>query len=188
MKIISSLLKRMPHTWAHVYHPSCQCRMQGFTLLEVLLAVTLSVAIAATSVVGFTQFNNTQRLQNAALDVAITLEKAKSRSQTQVKPDSIIACRTNQLRAYEVRICDSPLGQCTQVTPGRYELHIICGATNTLLEAKQLPSALSFSTITNRRITFAVLTGAATNGSLQITGFGKQRTITVSSAGIINVQ
>lgn len=158
----------------------------GFTLIELLAAFALSVSLATVAMVSYNQFANSQKLNNAALDIVTEIQKAKSRAQTQVKPSTILACQTSSLDGYAIRICTFPNSACGG--SGTYEFHIICGNTSTLIERKQLPPNVTFVIGTNGLFNFQVLTAAVEQGSIILTGFGKTKTIQVSGTGNITLQ
>jgi type II secretory pathway pseudopilin PulG len=157
----------------------------GFTLIELIVAFALSISIAMAGLVSYTKFNQTQKFKNTVLDVRSELQKAKSRAQSQVKPSTLAACQTAALTGYAVRFCTFPNSQCA--ASGRYELHIVCGGTSTLIEAKQLPAGITFQVGTNGIFLFNVLNGAVQSGSVSINGYGQSKTIQVSGTGTISV-
>ncbi len=152
---------------------------RGFTIVELLLVTLLMIAIGTISVIGYTQFNNTQQLQNTAYDVVLLLQKAKSRAQTQVKPSSVNSCNTNPLSAYEVRI-DS--------VNRKYDLYIICGSSGTWIETKNLPSSITSISSTQPAYTFTILSGAVNPGSVQLNSSTGSKTIVIDANGNIRIQ
>jgi type II secretory pathway pseudopilin PulG len=157
----------------------------GFTLIELLVAFSVIITISIISVTSYSQFANFQRFNNTVLDVATILQKAKSRTQSQVKPDTIAACVGNPLAGYEVHMCTFSGAACA--TAGEYQLRIRCGNTTTLVETKKLPTNVTFAAGTRGVFSFRVLTGAVQAGNIIITGFGKSKTIQVSATGNIYV-
>ena len=157
----------------------------GFTLVELLLTLSLSVTIAIISIGGFVQFNSLQNFNNAVSEVTTVLQKAKSHAISQVKPTSVAACASNQLDGYEVRLCGLPGSSCAGA--GQYNMYVICGGSN-LLETDVLPSGVTFASGSTTAFTFNLLNGSATSGSIVLNGFGRTKTIQVSSIGIISVQ
>jgi type II secretory pathway pseudopilin PulG len=157
----------------------------GFTLIEILLVVSLSVTISLVSIIGFTQFNSLQQVNNAASEVTSLLQQAKSHTISQVKPQSVAACNTNSLGGYEVRLCGLPGSTCAGT--GTYNLYVICGGSN-LVKTATLPSGVAFVNGSTTAFTFRILNGSVTPGTIQITGSGKTRTIQVSPIGSISMQ
>lgn len=163
-------------------------RMNGFTVIELLLVFAILASISTVALVGFNQFNTAQQFNNAALDVAAIIQKAKSRAQSQVKPQSVVACQTNPLQGYAVHICGFPGAQCAGSGTGIYELHVVCGSTSVMQETKQLPSDITFGNGTNGIISFRILNGSAQPGSIILTKNGNTKTIQVTSVGNITMQ
>lgn len=161
-------------------------KANGFTLIELIVVFTFSVTLALISITGFTRLSELRKFDNAVQNVVTLFYKAKSRAQTQVKPDTIPSCQVNTLSGYEVSICGLTGSPCTGV--GRYELHIICGTTRTFLEAGQLPSGMTFQSGSIVQFPFSVLSGASGTGSVIVDGYGKTATIQISSVGNIVIQ
>ncbi len=153
---------------------------KGFTLIELLLVIALSAVIGTFGMVSYMQFNNAQQLENAALDVSLLLQKAKSRAQSQVKP-VVPACSsaTDTLTGYEVRI---------SAASRTYELYIVCGTNSGLQETKILPSSVSFDVSSQTPYRFLVLTGAVNAGTIKLNGSSGSKTVTVDTAGNIKIQ
>lgn len=150
-----------------------QHKNSGFTLVEILLAFTLLIVASTVGIIGYTQFNNSQKFNNAVADVAMMLEKAKSRAQNQVKPSSC----TGTLSNYVVNFSGDV-----------YTLIVNCPSPITL-ESKQLPTGITFSSAAN--FTFSIMDGAVTftSGvtSVTLTDSSRSKTIEVSPVGIITV-
>ncbi len=157
----------------------------GFTLIEVLLAFSLSVTVAFVSVLGFVQFNSLQQFNNASNDVVTMLQKAKSHAISQVKPQTVPACATNTLDGYEVRLCGIAGSTCAGA--GQYNLYVICSSSN-LIQTATLPTGVSFANGSTTSFIFRVLNGSSTSGTITMNGFGKTKTVQVNSIGIISIQ
>lgn len=160
-------------------------KLSGFTLIEIVVAFSLLMSISVISIVGFREYSDTQRTQNAAADVALLLQKARSRAQSQLKPSSVTACQTNPLSGYEVRICNVTGSSCSGI--GRYELHVNCGSPY-LVEAKQLPPGITFATSSRPSFFFRVINGTVNSGTVILDGYAVQKTVRVSGFGNIEVQ
>ncbi len=181
--IIRQILKRKKK----LFRLKIECLQPGFTVIELLLVFAILASISTVAMVGFNQFNSNQQFNNAVLDAAAVVQKAKSRAQSQVKPQTIAACQTGSLQGYAVRMCGFAGAQCTGSGAGRYELHILCGSSSIMQEAKQLPTGISFQNGTSGVVLFRVLNGSAQSGSIILTGYGSTKTIQVSSVGNITV-
>lgn len=161
---------------------------KGFTLIELVVASALMATVSFIGIAAYRNYAESQVIQNAAYDVSLMLQKAKSRAQTQVKPDSIASCLTNSLSGYEIKFCDRPASNCTNPAVGRYELHIVCGNVRTLIESKNLPSSVTFANSTSPFFYFRVIHGTVNSGSVILNSNGQQKQIQVSGLGDITMQ
>ncbi len=162
--------------------------MKGFTLLELIVVFAILAIVGTVSMVGFSQFNSKQQFNSTVLDVTTVIQKAKSRAQTQAKPDTVLACRTVALSGYEVHFCGFAGSQCSGSGTGRYELHIRCGSNSVMLEGTQLPTGIQFDNGTSGNIFFRVLNGSATPGTVNLRYGTATKTIQVSGVGNITTQ
>jgi len=156
-------------------------RQKGFTLIELMVVLSVTAVLGTLGIAGFTTYNQIQVLQTATLDVVSVLNLAKSRSQSQIKPSSL--CSSGSLEGYKVEI----------LTPKNYTLYLRCNELESSIdrrvegEAKVLPSDLNFAN--NISFFFPVQTGGVqTAGQIDISGYGRSKAITVSSLGGVSVQ
>lgn len=155
---------------------------RGFTLIELLLVISIIAILSTIGIASFVSFSRTQLLNSAVSQVQITLETAKSRAFTQVKPN-ITPCNSNAnpIRDYTVRI----------LTTTQYQMSITCGAGAVLSEAQTLPVGVTFATTSvGNIIRFKPLTGEAqfTSPTITINGNnGGSKTITIDAAGTMTV-
>jgi type II secretory pathway pseudopilin PulG len=159
--------------------------LPGFSLVELIAAFTLLITISALAIVNFRSYSETQVIKNSALDVALQLQKARSRAQSQVKPSDIVACQTDPLQAYEVKICGVTGSSCTG--DNAYELHVICGGVSNLIERKTLITPLKFLAASSPSFRFQVMNGSVNAGSVILDNNGVQKTVQVSGIGNIAV-
>lgn len=162
-------------------------RQKGFTIIELIVVFSILVILSTLGIVAFVNYSRIQALNAAASDVVTMLQTAKSRAQSQVKPDSGV-CASSPLDSYKVTI--SPANQM-------YKLETICGG-NTLsppIETKTLPQNIVFANPTAETpFTFKLLTGGVegalpTGTSITINGYnGQIKTITVYSDGRVVAQ
>lgn len=153
-------------------------KQKGFTLIE-LLVVMVIVAVLGTS--GFAMYNNynqSQIVQTSAVGVQTMLNLARSRAQSQIKPQSPVCDGT--LEGYGVEI----------VNPNIYRLYVACSSSGNKIIAKQdktLPSGLSIGS-SQPNYFFPVMTGGvSSSGCIEIDG-GLIRWVKVESTGDVSVQ
>lgn len=161
-------------------------RSRGFTLIELLVVFSIIAILSSVSVASFVSYSRSQELKSAASDVSTLLSQAKSRAQSQVKPD---VCGTSQLEGYEVRICGLTGSSCSEVNS--YALYVRCGTTQEEISSQSLPDSLEFSQedTTSTSYFFRVLhQGVSVPGTVAITGYGQTVDVSVTSTGTISVQ
>ena len=165
----------------------------GFTLIELLISFAVIGVLAAISTVSFVTYNQSQALSNSAKDIQQMLTVAKSRAQSQVKPDS---CQ-GALLGYVFRTCGSG-AECK--TEGDYEVVGSCNDENGVQKyveslprvgepVKKLPSGVSFNQSSlGQTYEFPILTGGVINTQpIILTGPNNARkTITIDGQGNIN--
>lgn len=148
----------------------------GFTLIEMIIVITLMFTLTMTGIVGFVGYHRAQTLQSAALDLSTMLATAKSYAQSQVKPQS--CGNTQALEGYRV-----------SMTSTSYRLRVECGGTTRAIgRAKVLPAGIRFGTNSPLTISFKVLTGMVTSGTITLQGFGADKKIVIDGIGNIALQ
>ena len=108
---------------------------RGFTLVELLVTVVLMSILMLSSVMVFSSYTKSQTFQTGVKDITSILNKAKSRSISQVKPT---ICGTNTLDGY--RLVFTPSGN-------DYKLQVLCGGSTHDVESGKLPSQVTFTDI-----------------------------------------
>lgn len=149
--------------------------MKGFTLIEILVAVTILLIMSSIGVSNFTTYNDTQSLKQAALNVKSGLRTIQSKAFAGEKPTG----------------CASLIGWRMTFTGSTYTTEPACsGATPTASQTTvTLPTGITFSP-TPSAIIFAVVTGATNLTAVQSLnlvqpGSSKRYTIGVGSRGEI---
>ncbi|MEX2007565.1 MAG: prepilin-type N-terminal cleavage/methylation domain-containing protein [Candidatus Levyibacteriota bacterium] len=151
-------------------------RNAGFTLIEISVVVSILSILTTLGIASFVNYSRNQSLQTAALDLVTTLNLAKSRSFSQVKPSE---CVNQSLEGYRVSILASDDG---------YQLHAICSGNVYEIKEETFPQGITVSSdgTTSRSFLFPVISGGVVGaGSVVITGYGNSRTITVDSVGTV---
>ncbi|HSX40636.1 MAG TPA: prepilin-type N-terminal cleavage/methylation domain-containing protein [Candidatus Saccharimonadales bacterium] len=140
--------------------------LKGFTLIELLIVIAVVGLFSTLGVAAFIQYNHSQALGSATSTVVNMLTTARSRAQSQVKPqnpqlpdcfDDPANNNFKPMQGYEVHICgvsgDSPAGagQCINAAYNAahqqyLELAIKCNnAVDVLTDATQkMPGDISF--------------------------------------------
>jgi len=150
--------------------------VKGFTLIEILVVFSLIGILTALGFASYSAFNGEQALSSSASDVATMLSSAKSHALTQVVPNS---CGTNSITGYQVSI---------STTTQQYILSVVCGSSYALTTNK-LQSQVTFGGSSTTSVFFNMSTGTVTApATIIVNGYGKTKTIRVSSTGIISVQ
>ena len=155
---------------------------KGFTLIELMVALSITAVLGTLGIAGFVSYNQNQVLQASTSEVVTMLNLAKSRAQSQIKPSVCIG----DLSGYKVAIS----------FPGTYALYVRCSISSDKKIAeqdKQLPAKLSFSSGSDLFIFFPVHTGGA-----QVSGAddqfvisssdGKTKTIKINSLGGVSTE
>lgn len=146
----------------------------GFTLLELLISISILMVITGGILTGYNSFNDNRRVKEGATTLKTDLRLIQNKAQAAIKPPS--GC--TQLVGYRVTF-----------TATTYQSQAICtsGAVGTIITST-LPASVSFSPIPSA-FTFRVLTqGIDTSSSISITlvGLTKSYRIAVSPNGDIN--
>lgn len=146
---------------------------KGFSLIELVVVIGVIGILTAVSLASFSTYSDTRSFESGISDVVTTMQTAKSRSLSQVKPDSCVGLT---FQGYRIRI---------NIAASTYQLLVVCGGNTSLVEQKKLPSNVTFASGSTIDTTF--VTGATNPSSITINGFGKSKTISVSVTGTIMV-
>lgn len=156
---------------------------KGFSLIELLVVVSVIGVLSTLGIAGFSKYNDIQIVQAAANDVATTLNLAKSRALSQVKLGTCTFL--DNLEKYEVKIDMSGSFNV-------YQLIIHCSGFLDTIENKTLPKNVQFITVgtTITSISFPVLAGGVEAGGQVEIGLpgGPTKKILIDSVGGIKIQ
>jgi len=147
----------------------------GFTLIELVVVFSIMAVLATVGVASFVSYSRQQTLQQAANDLVATLNSAKAKAVSQVKP---VPCVTalKGLGAYRV-----------QILANSYRLDAICSGTTYTITTTPLPGGVTFdSSTTISAVSFSVISGGITGSGIIVLREGVlTKTITVTQGGLI---
>jgi len=162
---------------------------RGFTFIELLVVFSIIGILSAVGFTSFATYGQSQALNSAANNIVTFINLARSRAESQVKPED---CVNNnlELESYEVRLCGINNNFCISGIKSPsfgYELDVWCGGSSYLVAnySSKLSNSLVFdSSTTTTSIVFPVLTGGVMGtGIIVIKGYGQTKTITVNTFG-----
>lgn len=170
----------------------------GFTLIELIIAITIISAVSTVSLMSFINYNQTQTLNNASLEIASVLNKAKFASLSQVSPSGSGIC-SGELKGYKVAFnCKGGLNTECFDSSYDYEIFAVCASGKRQISSKygyNLTGGVTFdpANLPPLYIYFRTITGGVEfksgKNSIIIRGSGNAgKTITVGSLGKISVQ
>lgn len=147
---------------------------KGFTLIELIVAIGISLLAVGGLIVNYNNYNDNQRLKQAALTLKNNLRFAQTQAVSAKKPAS--GC--TQLVGYTVNFTSGSyaiVGQCTE------------GAVGDVLSVT-LPSGITFSPIPSSFIFDVLNRGLVGSDVVTITlaGIAKSYRIQISRGGDIN--
>jgi prepilin-type N-terminal cleavage/methylation domain-containing protein len=157
-------------------HPK---KLQGFTLIELVVTIAISLFITGGIIVNYNSYNSTQNLKQTALTLKNDLRFMQSKARNGEKPAGV-ACGTLSgwtvsiylsSYTYEANCDDAPVGDPVTVT---------------------LPFDITFTSIPSpNTITFKVLTRGtdlAAPVDVVLFGFGRHYTLQINPSGDISDQ
>ena len=161
-------------------------KQNGFTFIELIIVLSVLSILSVVGIAAFSSYASKQNLNIAAADLAATLNLAKSRAYSQVKP-TIGGCDSNNLLdGYEVRIC----GSSSCISTGKtYEVNVKCGGSfrSPSISSVTAPN-LTFTPPTS--FFFPVLKGGVAGGGQTVTITNAQnntKSVTVDESGNIKI-
>lgn len=149
----------------------------GFTLLELIIVFTVIATLSTIGIASFVDYSKSQSLQSATLNLASTLNLAKSNASSQIKPSQC----SGALSGYQVDVLSNTT----------YSLSVICPETH-LIQTTMLPNNgnirfnLDSGQTTTTSVFFPIITsGVQGAGNIVLTAYGKTKTITIDNVGNI---
>lgn len=153
---------------------------KGYTLIEILVALTIVGLIFGIGYVNFRDFSRRQALTGTARSVMGDLRLAQEQALAGKKP-TLAACNSpNLLNGYDFRVTGS----------SSYQLEANCSGGSVVTKSVTLPPGITSSTPSPNPITFKIL-GQGTNLTAEATitltqtGSSNTRIVTVSPGGEI---
>lgn len=146
----------------------------GFTIIELIVVISVIAILAVIGIAAFVNYGRVQALETAASQIVSYLNLAKSRSISQVKPQS---CVNQTLNGYKVVLTFSSQN---------YELDVVCSGFSYKIEGKTLPRNITFDAVNTTSTSFffpVIVSGVEGAGRIVIQGYEKSKTITVDSVG-----
>lgn len=156
-------------------HETLYLNRTGFTLVEIIVSISIAMIIMGSVIVNYNEYNNRQTLKQAALTLKNNLRFAQSKAQSGEKPES----NCTELTGWTVTFVGSGYAYQAQCIP--QGLH----ANSTSVT---LPSGVIFSPVP-AAFTFNVLsrgTSLANTRALMLAGFNKTYRLEVSPGGDIS--
>ena len=148
-------------------------RERGFTILELIVVFAIIAILSTVGIAAFVSYGRTQALQTSVSEVSVLLNLAKSRSLSQIKPS---VCASQILNGYQVVIS----------LPDKYQMDVVCSGFPYKIQGKTLPTNITFGNQTYPLSYFfpIIVSGVQPGtGTIVLTGYGQQKTITVTSIG-----
>lgn len=149
---------------------------KGFTIVEMIVVFTVIAVLSTISIAAFVSYNRSQVLQIGADEVSQALVLARSRSVSQTKPDQ---CSSQVLDGYKVIL---------NISDSSYRVIAVCSDTfeYQIGNTSYLPKNVTFSQQTTSTSFFfpIIVSGVQGQGTIYLTAYGKNKTISVTSTGI----
>lgn len=164
----------------------------GFTLIEIVVVISIIGILSGIGFYSFVNYNHAQQLSLATQSLQTTLNLARSRAQSQVKPEDA-SCMNNSLLGYKVKLSTAP-DNCPITANGCYWLVAVCGAEDVTVYDKPTIFPQEFDNFESGKTEyfFQVLNKgvkdiASTGESIKIKAYGKTNTICIYQTGRIEV-
>ena len=149
----------------------------GFTLIELIVVFSIMAILSSVGIASFVSYSRSQSIQTAASNLELTLELAKSRASSQVKPSQCLGA----LSGYQVDILSVTTYSLSVFCP---EVHLV--QTVTLPDSGNIKFDLGVGQTTTNSVFFPVITsGVRGSGNIILTGYNQSRWVCIDSRGII---
>lgn len=153
---------------------------RGYTLLEILIGLTIIGLLFAVGYVNFRDFSRRQSLAGQARTIKGDLRLAQGQALAGNKPSDVFCNPPNRLNGYNFRVSSS----------SSYRIEANCTGGNVITKSVTLPADMSISTPSPNPVTFKILgqgTNLSADATLTVTQTGTSFTnvVTVTSGGEI---
>jgi prepilin-type N-terminal cleavage/methylation domain-containing protein len=160
---------------------------KGFSLLEMIVVLSVLTILSTIGIASFSSGSKRATVETATNELISTLQLARSRAISQVKPENLMKCN-GELRGYKVEINISG-------NRNEYDLAVVCEVppnpptTNSIL-TKTLPNNVTFNDgTTQTSFFFPILTGSVEgSGVVSVTGYDITKSISVDTVGGITIK
>jgi prepilin-type N-terminal cleavage/methylation domain-containing protein len=147
-------------------------RRSGFTLIEIIVSVTILLVLSGLFIANYNGFNNSQTVRQASLDLISNLQAARTSAAAGVKPSG----------------CDTLVGYIVNFPTGTtYTAQALClvgavGEKNTY----SLPAGVTFSPIPDPITFYALNGGASADQTISLIGNGVTMDVSVFTSGVVS--
>lgn len=151
-------------------------RVRGFTLIELIVAVTLILLLSGLLIAGYTGFHDTQLVRQAASTVISNLQSVRTQATSGVKPVG----------------CDTLVGYTVSFpTASTYTASALClvgGSEETAgaVTSYALPPSVLFSPVPSPITFYALDRGASSDQTITIVGNTTTVRVSVFSSGVVS--
>lgn len=133
----------------------------GFTMVELLIVISIMAIFTGIGLIGLKSYTDQRSVSLAASEFATAVRLAKSRAQSQVKPDSG-NCANLPLEGYRLQLSTNSAGEATA-----YSIYPLCGGQNGgIVRQADFPTSLTVIP-THTKITFRTVDGTVEHDGIQ---------------------
>lgn len=156
----------------------CPTHRRGFTLIEVMVSVTIMLLLVGGGIAGYNTFNDRQTVIQEGKQFASMLRLAQKRASVGDKPT---VCAGNKLQGYYV---------IRGGEANTYQLWVACNNDAFLLQTVTMPSSVTFAENVNLQFNVfgGVVLNAPVSGSFVLQSSNWKYTIEVTRTGAISEQ